>query len=154
LVLPQASGESFTVTAKADRIDWLADGSLAIIDYKTGTPPSAKEVERGVAAQLPLEAVMAGRGGFAGVASAPVSALEHWWLSGRREGGEIRGLRDPEQQATAAELGLLRLIETFEDEATPYHSQPVAGSAPRFSDYAHLARVKEWATAGADEDEF
>ena len=30
----------FLLTARADRLDALADGGLAIIDYKTGTPPS------------------------------------------------------------------------------------------------------------------
>ena len=35
----------FTLTAKVDRIDQLLDGSLHVIDYKTGTPPSAPQVE-------------------------------------------------------------------------------------------------------------
>jgi ATP-dependent helicase/nuclease subunit B len=34
----------FRLTAKADRIDLLADGQLAIIDYKTGALPSTKAV--------------------------------------------------------------------------------------------------------------
>ena len=32
--------------ASADRIDRLADGGLAIVDYKTGSPPSGKAVQR------------------------------------------------------------------------------------------------------------
>ena len=35
-------GGAFTLTAKADRIDRLTDGSLAIIDYKTGVLPIAE----------------------------------------------------------------------------------------------------------------
>jgi ATP-dependent helicase/nuclease subunit B len=35
------------IFGKADRIDCLADGTLAIVDYKTGAPPSGREVEAG-----------------------------------------------------------------------------------------------------------
>jgi ATP-dependent helicase/nuclease subunit B len=34
----------FALTARADRLDRLADGTLAIVDYKTGRPPSNDEV--------------------------------------------------------------------------------------------------------------
>ncbi len=43
----------------ADRIDRLADGSLCIIDYKTGVVPNEGELQRGEAPQLPLEAAIA-----------------------------------------------------------------------------------------------
>ena len=44
LVLEGPAGP-FTLTAKADRIDHRADIGLAVMDYKTGTPPSAAQVE-------------------------------------------------------------------------------------------------------------
>ena len=40
-----------------------ADGTLAILDYKTGPPPAQKEIDAGLAPQLMLEAAMAGAGG-------------------------------------------------------------------------------------------
>ena len=41
----------------------------------------------------------------------------------------------------------------FDDPATPYLSCPRPEAAPRFSDYGHLARVKEWASQlGAPQD--
>ena len=54
--------------------------------------------------------------------------------------------------ARAAIDGLARLIETFDDPATPYESRPRANWAPRYSDYEHLARVKEWSAPGAGGD--
>jgi ATP-dependent helicase/nuclease subunit B len=42
------------------------------------------------------------------------------------------------------------LIDRFDDPATPYLSQPVPSKRPRFSDYAHLARVLEWAGEGSE----
>jgi hypothetical protein len=35
-----SSSRGVTITGKADRIDRLADGTLAMVDYKTGKPPS------------------------------------------------------------------------------------------------------------------
>jgi ATP-dependent helicase/nuclease subunit B len=153
LVLHEPARGTFTIRAKADRIDRLGDGTLAIIDYKTGALPSQRETMLGIAAQLPLEALMAERGAFGGVGRSPVTALEHWWLNGRGEGGTIRPVADPDVATAEAEAGLLRLIDTFDDPATPYHSQPVAGTAPRYSAYAHLARVSAWATAMEDDAE-
>ncbi|MCG8598516.1 MAG: PD-(D/E)XK nuclease family protein, partial [Verrucomicrobiales bacterium] len=63
----------FTLTATADRIDRFADGGLSIVDYKTGAAPSDKQVWAGYAPQLPLEAVIAGQGGFEGVTPGPVA---------------------------------------------------------------------------------
>ena len=43
----------------ADRIDRSADGSLAIVDYKTGSPPRTKAVAAGFAMQLGLLGLIA-----------------------------------------------------------------------------------------------
>ena len=56
-------GGVFRLTGRADRIERRRDGGLAILDYKTGTPPSQKEVDAGLAPQLLLEAAMAAAGG-------------------------------------------------------------------------------------------
>jgi ATP-dependent helicase/nuclease subunit B len=150
LVLRGPAGD-FTLVAKADRIDHLADGTLAIIDYKTGSPPRSADMASGHEPQLPLEAAMAARGGFAGVPPSAVSELAVWRLSGGAVAGEIKRFDPPTVLAEDAYAGLLRLIATFDDPATPYPSRPRADMAPRYSDYAHLARVKEW-SAGANGD--
>ena len=58
LILPGPAGD-FTLSAKADRIDRLGDGRLAIIDYKTANIPSETQVAAGRRPQLPLEALIA-----------------------------------------------------------------------------------------------
>jgi ATP-dependent helicase/nuclease subunit B len=43
-----------------------------------------------------------------------------------------------------AEAGLINLVAVFADPATSYQAVPKPGRAPRFDDYAHLARLAEW----------
>jgi len=144
----------FTLVAKADRIDVLRDGSLALIDYKTGQPPSVKEVAAGYAPQLPLEAAIARYGGFAGIDPAEASHLLYWRLKGGEAGGEERPAGDdPARLAGEALDGLRALVAAFDREETPYAARPHPEHAPKYSDYLHLARVREWASGGDDGEE-
>src|SRR6185437_8064088 len=45
-ILIATDTKPFHLTAKADRIDRLPDGRLAILDYKTGRPPTPGSVRR------------------------------------------------------------------------------------------------------------
>ncbi len=148
-----APGGPFTLSAKADRIESYADGRLAILDYKTGVLPLVKDVDDGYAPQLPLEAAIAAAGGFPGLAAAEASELAYWKLSGGEPAGQIRPVRSaPEALAAAALEGLARLVARFDDPKTPYHAVPRPDRAPIFSDYAHLARIKEWSAGVLGED--
>ena len=63
----------FTLKGRADRIDRLADGTLAIIDYKTGGVPTQTEIRAGFEPQLPLLALIASGGGFKDIPAAAAS---------------------------------------------------------------------------------
>jgi len=141
----------FLLHARADRIDLLAEGGLALIDYKTGAAPTKKEVAAGYSPQLPLEAAIARAGGFTDIPAAEISELLFWRLKGGADGGEEHPAGDdPATLATEALAGLEALIAAFDDQATPYEARPHPAMAPKYSDTLHLARVKEWST-GADE---
>lgn len=144
----------FAVTATADRIECGEDGRLTIIDYKTGAVPKPRELEFGFAPQLPLEAAIAADGGFAGICPAEVAALQFWRLTGGNPAAEIKDVKaDPMESADAALAGLKELVAAFDSPTTAYHSEPDPEFAPRFSTYAHLARVKEWSAGGPEEVE-
>ena len=135
----------FDLLATADRIERRGDGGLAVIDYKTGAIPTQKEVDLGFAPQLPLEAAIAAAGGFAEVPAAAPTELSFWRLTGGEPPGETRPVKavGPDL-AAAARDGLAHLVAAYDDPATGYPPIPRPEWAPRFNDYAHLARVKEW----------
>jgi ATP-dependent helicase/nuclease subunit B len=146
----------FLLTGRADRIERRSDGSLAILDYKTGQPPSSRAVELGLAPQLPLEAAMAAAGGFGADWRGVVAELVYWRMSGGREPGEVQRLFKGDAALTAAAAAdaaerLAALVARYADPAQPYLSQPHPGRTPRFSDYAQLARVAEWAAVEEEE---
>ncbi len=146
---------AFTLTARADRIDLARDGSAAaIIDYKSGGKFTKKGMANGTHPQLPLEALILSEGGFEGIAAKPVGALAYWVLRGGSVAGETTVIdKEVDAAVTAAKTGLDALIATFDRETTPYYSLPDLARRPRFNDFEHLARVKEWTALGDDESE-
>ena len=137
----------FILTAVADRIDALMDDSLSIIDYKTGSVPSKKDVQSGLSPQLTLEALIALSGGFKGIDAKDVGLLEYWKLSGGRPAGKVIQYDHVEDLQVQALEGLTRLITHFNNEENPYLPTPRVKAAPRYIPYNHLGRSDEW---GAD----
>ena len=154
---------AFTLSARADRLDRLADGSLAIIDYKTGSPPAMNKV-LALSPQLPLQGLIARRGGFRGVEPAEPSALAYYKLSGRGEGGEehdrsFRPARSGKPEVTLAqalaqaETRLNALVAAFADPDAQYVSRKIPESGRVYvGDYDHLARVAEWVASDEEVD--
>ncbi len=79
----------FTLSARADRIERRSDGAYAILDYKTGAPPTEPQVRTGLAPQLTLEAAILRGGGFADKGIPPGSVVEISYV--RLRGGEPAG---------------------------------------------------------------
>ncbi|WOF72497.1 double-strand break repair protein AddB [Parvibaculaceae bacterium PLY_AMNH_Bact1] len=149
----QGFGRPMTLSARADRIDEREDGSFAIYDYKTGTPPSKKQVEAGLSPQLPLEAAIAAAGGFEAeggvpLAARPVSVLSYLHLSGGDPGAaEKKVSLDGSEDAASVLEGLTSLLQRYENEGTPFLSRPRVQFQALWGDYDHLARVREWTAA-------
>jgi ATP-dependent helicase/nuclease subunit B len=145
----------FTVTAKADRIE-VRERGADIIDFKTGLPPSDKQVRAGLAPQLTLTAAILQAGGFAEAGVIAPGDLVYVRVSGGRKPGEeiVRAAAAESLILAGAALeGLKARIERFDDPATPY----VSWAAPQFigkyaGDYDHLARLWEWHVIGEGEE--
>lgn len=146
------------VRGRVDRIDRMADGSLAIVDYKTGGSPSAKQVESGYALQMGLLGLIARDGGFSAdeqIVTGDTSAFEYWSLA-RSKKDRGFGYTDEPIKTGKKSTGLTR------EEFLPRHEQYLheaiskylLGDAPftakenpdypGYSDYDQLMRLEEW----------
>jgi len=151
----EAPGGTFTLTAKADRIEVRGDRA-DILDFKTGAPPTASQIEAGFAPQLTLTAAILAEGGFEGVRARP-GELGYIRLTGRKPPGEelIRVSASQAEAAAAKALeGLRRLVARFDDAAQPYPSW----TAPQFmgrygGEFDQLARLWEWHVVGLDDED-
>jgi ATP-dependent helicase/nuclease subunit B len=142
----------FELRGRADRIEHRADGKLTILDYKTGTVPTEQEVAAGLAPQLPLEAAMAQAGAFGAAFAHATGELTYWHLTGGYKPGTEQTLFKADAARIAEVVAdvaaqVPKLLARFALGDCPYLAQPHPAWAPRFSDYAQLARVAEWASA-------
>ncbi len=97
-------GAALYLSARADRIEHRRDGSYAILDYKTGQPPTGKQVRMGLSPQLTLEAAILREGGFENIpAGSSVSEFSYVRLSGNNPPGEQKPLELKINKATAAD---------------------------------------------------
>ena len=145
-----SDGAPFTLTARADRIDRLADGEARLIDYKSGTPPSIKEVTIGLAPQLTLEAAILAEGGFADLGPMPPQQALYLKLGGP-DGGKARDAADkgePLARLAARHLADLKVLlgELVEQDL---EVREVAGGEPgeRFAFVGRIARLAAVGTA-------
>ncbi|HEY6382384.1 MAG TPA: double-strand break repair protein AddB [Pseudolabrys sp.] len=153
--IPLGSAE-FLLTARADRIERRADGSYAILDYKTGQPPTEPQVRSGLAPQLTLETAVLRKGGFAGIPPGSVSEIAYVRLKGGDPPGETKGINlvegSPDSCADLALQKLAGIAYRFLVEGEPYRSLVHPMWKKHYGDYDHLARVKEWAASGGESE--
>jgi ATP-dependent helicase/nuclease subunit B len=143
------------VHGRADRIDRLVDGKLAVVDYKTGAPPSGKMVENGFALQLGTIGLIAADGGFEGVAGEP-NAFEYWSLAKSKSGSDQFGyvyepVLEEKKKSGIPRKEFLSVTEDYLRDAIlkyikgdePFTAQlnPDLGG---YNDFDQLMRLDEW----------
>ncbi len=145
---------TFTLKGKADRIDLLSDGSLRIIDYKTGRLPAKSKVIQFEEPQLLLEAILARHHGF-GELSGEASLLEYWHISGNL-GAKSENIELQDKYADLiddAYIKICKTIDDYNDTAKAYEPYSGGKILPYGSDYDHLSRFNEWQTHFGDDGE-
>ena len=151
-------GKSFLLRGIVDRIDKGVHG-YAIVDYKSGGQFSRPKLLKGELPQLPLEAILLQRGGFDDLkrgddAELVPYYLGYWKFSSGEKGGETVYLEDGFGETLAiVEDGFLNLVRVFYALETSFYAVPDGGNLPRFNDYEHLARVREWSVLDSDASE-
>jgi ATP-dependent helicase/nuclease subunit B len=139
-----------TLSGVVDRID-RRGSALRIIDYKTGKPPTARDVASLYQTQLALLAAMADAGQFGLTDAQVVERLDYLQLSGGRVAGKVTAALGKKADAAAI---CQHIDEAFADY-TDLVGRLLLGDAPfrakqhmvhgrRFGDFDQLARVAEW----------
>jgi RecB family exonuclease len=130
----------FCLTAKPDRIDEYPDGTLHILDYKTGTPPTAKE-QKPFDKQLLLEAAMAERGAFEAIGARRVARISY---VGVNAAAKVESTEITPDLLAGVWGDLHRLVGQYLSPGQGYASRRAVFKARLPGDYDHLARFGEW----------
>ncbi|WP_369794547.1 PD-(D/E)XK nuclease family protein [Asticcacaulis sp. AC466] len=143
----------FILTAKSDRIE-VRDDAVDILDFKTGLPPSAKQVAAGFYPQLTLTAAILRHGGFSGIGDKLIGDLIYVRVApdGTTQRSAIQKGETAFDLAEKALAGFRRRLDDYADPDKPY----LSWTAPQFlkirgGDYDQLARLYEWNVLGDDE---
>lgn len=157
--MPLHLAEAFKITGQADRVDELTDGTVEIMDFKTGSPPTPAMMKAFEAPQLLMEAVMTKAGAMNGVPSAPASALTYVKIGLGPEAfvpSDFKASDGMPLMEAADEINrrLQSHIEHFLFRETPMPARLLPLAGQRFAGpYDHLARVAEWTSVDGGEDE-
>lgn len=153
-------GDVFELYGRADRIDKVS-GGYALIDYKSAGQFSVRALADGSLPQLPLEALILGKGRFAekqsgkSLSSGPSAYLGYWKMTGGSEAGKEISVTDKVDAVVAKiEEVFADLVIAYRNPAMPYACLPNPALAPRYNDYEHLSRFKEWAVQDDAEPDY
>ena len=157
------SPAGFSLTGLADRIDIMADGRAEIIDFKTGSSPSAKQARVLLDPQLALEAAVLRLGGFQGVPATepaqllyvrlkPEDALRVDRVDNKKpDKPESRSADELADEALKQFVGFVSMLA---EGRRGFVSRLMPASARDFGgEYDHLARVAEWSSAESEGEE-
>ena len=155
--------DGIRIRGKADRIDRIDAERLAIIDYKTGAPPTASQVENGFNLQLGVLGLIAAKGGFEGLTGTP-DHFEYWSL-GRSDKSEtgfgyrVEPVKEERRRTGIPRDEFLSQTEFFLRDALQkwiLGDEPFVArlnpDLPSYGDYDQLMRLDEWQARGDAEE--
>jgi ATP-dependent helicase/nuclease subunit B len=151
----EADGEivlsGIVLKGRADRIDRLTDGSLAIVDYKSGKAPAAKAIDAGFKLQLGLVGALAERGALKKV-SGKAAVFEYWSLA--KAGKSFGEIKQPVGSKSKSEVQAEDFVAYAIDQASATIDTWLTGCEPftaklrpefiDYADYDQLMRRAEW----------
>jgi ATP-dependent helicase/nuclease subunit B len=162
LGLDLAGGHRLILSGRADRLEERTDlfgaRAIAIIDYKTGKPPSGDQVLGGLAPQLPITAAMLRQGAFRDLDTSGEAALSLSYVKvagAHGEGHHVTIVPKLEMLDSIIDrqFGALKThLDEYLLGARGFTSQRLPEKRRSTGDYDGLARVLEWGLAGEGEE--
>ncbi len=143
--------DNFRLTGRADRVDEMHGGTLEIIDFKTGSLPSSRDMKNFEAPQLLLEAAMARAGALQKIPPGDIGALDYIKIGLGPQAFLLTPfkLREDHDLASAATEIVSRLrrhvAEFLLSDRYPMTARIRPDPGRRYrGEYDHLARTDEW----------
>ncbi|WP_455482000.1 double-strand break repair protein AddB [Bartonella sp. B35(2025)] len=144
-----------TLSGRADRIDVLPGKMVEILDFKTSTPPSSKQVRDLLFPQLALETALLMQGAFTDFQDLTPTNLFYIPLNGKGEiiPQSIFVSKKTINQENAITLGkkaweqLIVLMNYYQNPQQGYLSHAIPSKKQYEGDYDHLARFLEWSNS-------
>lgn len=130
---------SFTLTARADRIDLKDDDRLVLYDYKTGQPPTESQQKK-FDKQLLLEAAMAEAGAFVGIDPTEVAEARFIGLSAAKEVAAPLST-EPTEKVWAE---FVKMMGAYHQHNTGYTARRMLEKDTNTGEFDQLARFGEW----------
>ncbi|WP_375331032.1 PD-(D/E)XK nuclease family protein [Candidatus Tisiphia endosymbiont of Oplodontha viridula] len=128
-------GQELTIIGVADRIEVDELGAAVIIDYKTGSLPSKKDVEAGLSPQLIIGGLMLQEGGFA-IKVHSVKQVTYVKISSSKPIIQTLEIDLTKEDLERHKQGMMRVLEYYvTNKNFPYDIDLL-----KYDDYAHLAR--------------
>ena len=134
------SNPDFTLFGRLDRADVLPDGRVALIDYKSGTPPKRAEQEA-FEKQLLLTALMVENGAFPDLPATKVARTQYVGLKSPEAPEEMEIAPETLREVYAK---FHHLIAEYAKVSTGYISRRALQRDEEDRDFDHLARFGEW----------
>ncbi|MGL9718126.1 MAG: WPE palindromic element domain-containing protein [Wolbachia sp.] len=129
--------EEILLTARCDRVEYLPNGQVAIIDYKLGSPPSNEEVMSGFFPQLILQALAVEH-----ITKREVSELAYWKLDYDKI--KVISIQNYRYKMQELKNDLPGFLSNYLSNSTPFIASPYFDKFLRFNSYKHLERIGEW----------
>ncbi len=123
------------IIAIADRIEIDKNGTVTILDYKTGVVPTKKEVISGLSPQLLVEAIVLSEGGFA-IESEKVHKLIYVKINSSKPYIKTTEITLEQGDLLKHKHGLISLLEHYVNT----RNFVVEPNLMRYDDYSHLAK--------------
>lgn len=139
----QVPGTPLRLTGRPDRIDQLPDGTMLIVDYKTGQLPSPKEMAH-FDKQLPVLAVMLADGAFSPPGVARPGQMAHVRVA---DPAEWRLHPVDDDMLAETRTGLTKLIARYLTADQGFAAARALRSQQDRGPYDQLARRGEWDTS-------
>lgn len=143
--------DGVNLTGIADRIE-IGPDHVAILDFKTGKPPTNDQVNSGLSPQLLLETSMLMAGAIADVPKATPTELIYWQFGGSKPAPQVVDAEGGPVLAAEKALASLRsLLARYARPEQAFYSKPRVQFLKPYDEYDLLARRKEWADEVGDE---